>query len=50
MSRRYEEERKGILEIIKTFRADKDKLCSKAVTADMFISTVRKYTGTKERH
>ena len=47
MSRRYEEEQKEISERIKTLRAEMDKLSSKAVTADMFISTVRKYTRVK---
>ena len=47
MSRRYEEEQKEISEKIKTIRAEMDKLSSKAVTADMFISTVRKYTRAK---
>ena len=47
MSRRYEEEQKEISERKKTLRTEMDKLCSKAVTADMFISTVRKYTRAK---
>ena len=47
MSRRYEEEQKEISERIKTLRVEMDKLSSKAVTADMFISTVRKYTRAK---
>ena len=47
MSRRYEEEQKEISEKIKPLRAEMDKLSSKAVTADMFISTVRKYTRAK---
>ena len=47
MSRRYEDEQKEISERIKTLRAEMDKLSSKAVTADMFISTVRKYTRAK---
>ena len=47
MSRRYEEEQKEISERIKTLRTEMDKLSSKAVTADMFISTVRKYTRAK---
>ena len=47
MSRRYEEEQKEVSEKIKTLRSEIDKLSSKAVTADMFISTVRKYTRTK---
>ena len=44
MSRRYEDEQKEISERIKALRSEIDKLSSKAVTADMFISTVRKYT------
>ena len=47
MSRRYEDEQKEISERIKTLRVEMDKLSSKAVTADMFISTVRKYTRAK---
>ena len=47
MSRRYEDEQKEISERIKILRAEMDKLSSKAVTADMFISTVRKYTRAK---
>lgn len=47
MSRRYEEEQKEVSEKIKTLRSEMDKLSSKAVTADMFISTVRKYTRAK---
>ena len=47
MSRRYEDEQKEISEKIKTLRVEMDKLSSKAVTADMFISTVRKYTRAK---
>ena len=47
MSRRYEDEQKEISERIKPLRAEMDKLSSKAVTADMFISTVRKYTRAK---
>ena len=47
MSRRYEDEQKEISEKIKALRAEMDKLSSKSVTADMFISTVRKYTRAK---
>ena len=47
MSRRYEDEQKEISEKIETLRAEMDKLSSKSVTADMFISTVRKYTRAK---
>lgn len=47
MSRRYEEEQKEVSEKIKTLRSEMDKLSSKSVTADMFISNVRKYTRAK---
>ena len=47
MSRRYEDEQKEISEKIKALRAEMDKLSRKSVTADMFISTVRKYTRAK---
>ena len=47
MSRRYEEEQKEVSEKIKTLRSEMDKLSSKIVIADMFISTVRKYTRAK---
>ena len=47
MSRRYEEEQKEVSEKIKALHSEMDKLSSKAVTADMFISTVRKYTRAK---
>ena len=44
MSRRYEAEQKELSEKIKALRSDMDKLSSKTMTTDMFISTVRKYT------
>ena len=44
MSRRYEQEQKELAEKIKALRSEMDKLGSKAMTSDMFISTVRKYT------
>lgn len=47
MSRRYEDEQKEIFEKVKALRTEIDKLGSKAVTADMFISIVRKYTRAK---
>ena len=47
MSRRYEDEQKEISEKIEALRAEMDKLSSKSVTADMSISTVRKYTRAK---
>ena len=48
MSRRYEAEQKELSEKIKTLRTEIDKLSSKAVTSDMFIATVRKYTQAKK--
>ena len=48
MSRRYETEQKELAEKIKVLRAEIDKLSSKAVTSDMFIATVRKYTRAKK--
>ena len=48
MSRRYEEEQKELSEKIKALRSEMDKLSSKTMTADMFISTVRKYTRAKK--
>lgn len=47
MSRQFEEEQKEVSEKIKALRSEMDKLSSKAVTTDMFISTVRKYTRSK---
>lgn len=48
MSRRYESEQQELAEKIKTLRGEIDKLSSKAVTSDMFIATVRKYTRSKK--
>ena len=48
MSRRYEAAQKELSEKIKTLRTEIDKLSSKAVTSDMFITTVRKYTRAKK--
>ena len=48
MSRRYEAEQKELSEKIKALRSDMDKLSSKTMTTDMFISTVRKYTRAKK--
>ena len=48
MSQRYEEEQAGLSEKIKTLRKELDKLSSEAVSTDMFLSTVRKYTRTKK--
>ena len=48
MSRRYEQEQKELGEKIKALRSEMDKLGSRAMTSDMFISTVRKYTRAKK--
>ena len=48
MSKKYEDEQKELTEKIKSLRAEIDKTGSQAVTADMFISTVRKYTRAKK--
>ena len=48
MSRRYEEEQAGLAEKIKTLRKELDKLSSEAVSTDMFLSTVRRYTRAKK--
>lgn len=48
MSRRYETEQKELSEKIKALRSEMDKLSSRTMTTDMFISTVRKYTRAKK--
>lgn len=48
MSQRYEEEQTALSEKIKTLRKELDKLSSEAVSTDMFLSTVRKYTRAKK--
>ena len=48
MSRRYEEEQGELALRIKALKAELDKENNKAMTADMFISTVRKYTRAKK--
>jgi DNA invertase Pin-like site-specific DNA recombinase len=44
MSSQYTTEQKELAESIKTLAAELDKQTAKAMTADVFISTVRKYT------
>ena len=44
MSRRYEDEQKELAEKIKKLRSEIEKQSSQAMTTDMFISLVRKYT------
>ena len=48
MSCRYEAEQKELSEKIKALRSEMDKLSSRTMTTDMFISTVRKYTRAKK--
>lgn len=48
MSRRYEEEQKELSEKLKTLRAELEKQSHKAMSMDMFITTVRKYTRAKK--
>lgn len=48
MSRRYEEEQKELSEKIKALRAELEKQSHKAMSTDMFITTVRKYTRAKK--
>ena len=48
MSKKYDEEQKALAEKIKATRDAIDKSSAKEVTADMFISTVRKYTRAKK--
>ena len=48
MSRRYEEEQKELAEKIKKLRSEIEKQSSQAMTTDMFISLVRKYTRARK--
>ena len=48
MTKRYEDEQSGLAERINTLRAELDKESHQAVTTDMFIATVRKYTRAKK--
>lgn len=48
MSRRYEDEQKEISEKMNLLRTELDKLGSKAMTSDAFLSIVRKYTRAKK--
>jgi hypothetical protein len=47
MSSQYTAEQSELAERIKVLNAELDKQTNKAITTDMFISTVRKYTRTK---
>ena len=48
MSRRYEDEQKELAEKIKKLRSEIEKQSSQAMTTDMFISLVRKYTCARK--
>lgn len=48
MSRRYEDEQKELAEKIKKLRSEIGKQSSQAMTTDMFISLVRKYTRARK--
>ena len=48
MSRRYEDEQKKLAEKIKKLRSKIEKQSSQAMTTDMFISLVRKYTRARK--
>jgi predicted phage tail protein len=48
MSSQYTAEQKELAESIKVLSAELDKQNDKAMTTDMFISTVRKYTRAKK--
>ena len=48
MSRRYEDEQKELSEKIKKLRSEIEKQSSQAMTTDMFISLVRKYTRARK--
>lgn len=48
MGRKYEDEQKELADKIKATKAAIEKSSSQAVTADMFISIVRKYTRAKK--
>ena len=48
MSKRYEDEQKELAEKIKKLRSEIEKQSSRAMTTDMFISLVRKYTRARK--
>ena len=48
MSRRYEEEQKGLSEKIKKLRSEIEKQNSRATSTDMFVSIVRKCTRARK--
>ena len=48
MARSYEDEQQQLAERIKAVKAELDKQTNKAMTTDMFISCVRKYTRARK--
>jgi hypothetical protein len=48
MTQNYESEQRGLSVKIKELRSELEKLSGKAMTADMFIGAVRKYTRAKK--
>lgn len=48
MSRKYEYEQAGLQKRMRELETDIERIRSKAATADMFISAVRKYTRAKK--
>ena len=48
MSRRYEEEQKELSEKIKKLRSEIEKQSSRAVSTELFVSIVRKYTRARK--
>ena len=48
MSKRYEEEQKELSEKLKALRAELEKQSHRAMSTDMFIATVRKYTRARK--
>ena len=48
MSRKYEQEQSELSGLIKSLREEVEKESDKAMTTDVFIATVRKYTRTRK--
>ena len=48
MSKKYEQEQSELSSLIKSLRAELEQESDKAMTTDIFISTVRKYTRTRK--
>jgi len=48
MSKKYEQEQSELASLIKSLRAELEQESDKAMTTDIFIATVRKYTRTRK--